>query len=254
MDRVRRRIGDRRVLALVKAFLKAGVVSEDGVERDTSTGTPQGGILSPLLANIALSALDDHFADAWAGFGHTSSSRQWRRLKGLATYRLVRYADDFVVLVAGRSAHAEALRDEVAAVLHPIVMRLSETKTRIVHIDEGFDFLGFRIKRQLKRSTGQRSIYTYPSKAALADVKGAARTLTQGTLNWPLSSLLHQLNPLLRGWTTYFRHGVSKATFNYLRAFVWRRVLAGSATSTASGIGRGYVGATFHDGGRRMVR
>ena len=63
MDRVRRRIGDKRVLALVKAFLKAGVLSEDGVERDTITGTPQGGILSPLLANIALSALDEHFAD-----------------------------------------------------------------------------------------------------------------------------------------------------------------------------------------------
>lgn len=94
LDRVRRRVGDKRVLALVKAFLKAGILSEDGVERDTSTGTPQGGILSPLLANIALSVLDDHFVEAWAGFGHASSSRQWRRRKGLATYRLVRYADD----------------------------------------------------------------------------------------------------------------------------------------------------------------
>ncbi len=225
LDRVRQRIGDRRVLALVKAFLKAGILSEDGVERDTSTGTPQGGILSPLLANIALTALDDHFAEAWAGFGHTSSSRQWRRLQGLATYRLVRYADDFVVVVAGKRAHAEAFREEVAAVLGPIGLRLSETKTRIAHVDEGFDFLGFRIRRHEKRSTGQHLIYTYPSKAALADVKGAVRTLTQGTLNWPLSSLLHQLNPLLRGWTTYFRHGVSKATFNYLRAFVWRRVV-----------------------------
>jgi RNA-directed DNA polymerase len=225
LDRVRRRIGDKRVLALVKAFLKAGILSEDGVERDTSTGTPQGGILSPLLANIALAALDDYFAEAWAGFGRTSSSRRWRRLKGLATYRLVRYADDFVVLVAGRRAHAEALREEVAAVLRPTGLRLSEAKTRIVHIDEGFDFLGFRIKRHEKRSTGQRLIYTYPSKAALADVKGAVRTLTQGTLNWPFSSLLHQLNPVLRGWTTYFRHGVSKATFSYLRAFVWRRVV-----------------------------
>ena len=111
------RSGDKRVLALVKVFLKAGILSEDGVERDTSTGTPQGGILSPLLANIALSVLDEYFAEAWARFGHTSSSRQWRRLEGLATYRLVRYADDFVVLVAGRRAHAETLRDEVAAVL-----------------------------------------------------------------------------------------------------------------------------------------
>jgi len=134
-------------------------------------------------------------------------------------------ATHLVVLVAGKSDHAEALRNEVAAVLRPIGLRLSETKTKIAHIDEGFDFLGFRIKRHQKRSTGQRLIYTYPSKAALADVKGAVRTLTQGTLNWPLSSLLHQLNPVLRGWATYFRHGVSKATFSYLRAFVWRRVV-----------------------------
>jgi RNA-directed DNA polymerase len=225
MDRVRRRIGDKRILALVKAFLKAGILSEDGVERDTRTGTPQGGILSPLLANIALSVLDDHFAAAWAQFGHTSSARKWRRRKGLATYRLVRYADDFVVLVAGQCAHAESLRDEVAAVLRPMGLRLSETKTRIAHVDEGFDFLGFRIKRHEKRSTGQHLIYTYPRKAALADVKGSVRKLTYRTWNWPLSTLLHQLNPLLRGWTAYFRHGVSKATFGYLRAFVWRRVV-----------------------------
>ena len=95
MSRVRHRIGDRRVADLVKAFLKAGVLSEDAIVRDTSTGTPQGGILSPLLANIALSVLDEHFAAAWTAMGD-SSARHQRRRKGLATYRIVRYADDFV--------------------------------------------------------------------------------------------------------------------------------------------------------------
>ena len=90
MDRLRRRVGDKRVLALVKAFLKAGILSEDGVTRETATGTPQGGILSPLLANIALSVLDDRFAEAWASFGNSSWSRQKRRQKGLPTYRLVK--------------------------------------------------------------------------------------------------------------------------------------------------------------------
>jgi RNA-directed DNA polymerase len=226
LDRVRRRIGDKRVLALVKAFLKAGVLSEDGVERDTSTGTPQGGILSPLLANIALSVLDEAFAEAWTRMGRTSSARQERRRKGQATYRLVRYADDFVVLVAGTRAHAEALREEAAAGLRSVGLRLSEAKTRIAHLDEGFEFLGFRIQRHEKRGTGQHLIYTYPSKMALGAVKRAVRKLTQGTTNWPLSTLLHQLNPVLRGWATYFRYGVSKATFNYLRAFVWRRVVS----------------------------
>jgi RNA-directed DNA polymerase len=95
MGRVRHRIGDKRVLGLVKAFLKAGVLGEDDTERDTVTGTPQGGILSPLLANIALSVLDEYFDEAWQAMGD-SSARHRRRRKGLATYRLVRYADDFV--------------------------------------------------------------------------------------------------------------------------------------------------------------
>jgi RNA-directed DNA polymerase len=225
MDRVRGRIADKRVLALLKAFLKAGVLGEDGVERDTITGTPQGGILSPLLSNIALAALDEHFVRAWKGMGVTSSARQEHRRKGFATYRLVRYADDFVVVVAGTRAHAEALCTEAAAVLRPVGLRLSEAKTRIVHIDEGFDFLGFRIRRHRKRGAVKRYVYTYPSKAAVAAVKRRVRTLTQGSSNQPLAILLHRLNPVLRGWTNYFRHGVSGATFNYLRAFVWQRVV-----------------------------
>jgi len=95
MDRVRRRVGDKRVLALVKAFLKAGILTVDGAELETVTGTPQGGILSPLLANIALSALDDHFAEIWQAT-ETSNRRQGIRKRGGATYRLVRYADDCV--------------------------------------------------------------------------------------------------------------------------------------------------------------
>ena len=226
MDRVRHRIGDKCVLGLVKAFLKAGILSEDGVERDTITGTPQGGVLSPLLSNIALSVLDEHFAEAWAKMGTTSSARQQRRRKGLATYRLIRYADDFVALVAGTRAHAEDLQKESAAVLRPMGLRLSETKTKIVHIDEGFNFLGYRIQRHRKRGTGTRFVYTYPSKPALAAVKARVRTLTQSSRNQSLEVLLHRLNPVLRGWTNYFRHGVSKATFDYLRAIVWRRVVS----------------------------
>src|SRR5438552_2945711 len=132
MQRVRRRIGDKRILALLKAFLKAGVLTEDGRNRETITGTPQGAILSPVLANVALSILDDHFAEAWMAMGDVSN-RAYRRRKGLANYRLVRYADDFVVLVAGSRTDAEGLRDDVARVLTPMGLRLSEEKTRVVH-------------------------------------------------------------------------------------------------------------------------
>ncbi|MGF1597040.1 MAG: reverse transcriptase domain-containing protein [Acidimicrobiales bacterium] len=96
LDRVRDRIGDKRVVGLVKAFLKAGVLSEDGINRDTDTGTPQGGILSPLLANIALSVLDDHFAETWQNEMATTWQRKKRRNHGHPNYRLIRYADDFV--------------------------------------------------------------------------------------------------------------------------------------------------------------
>jgi RNA-directed DNA polymerase len=224
MDRVRHRIGDKRVLGLVKAFLKAGILGEDQVERDTVTGTPQGGILSPLLANIALSVLDEHFMGAWASWGGTYERRR-RRVKVQATYRLVRYADDFVVLVAGTREHVETLREEVADVLRPVGLRLSEEKTVITHIDEGFDFLGFRIRRKRKRGADKRTVYTYPSKAALAAVKAKVRALTQGGTNQPLAVLLRRVNPVLRGWANYFRHGVSKDTFDYLNAFSWRRVV-----------------------------
>jgi RNA-directed DNA polymerase len=224
LDRVRRRVGDRRVLDLVKAFLKAGVLAEDGTERDTITGTPQGGILSPLLANIALSVLDDHFAEAWQSMGD-SSARHRRRRKGLATYRLVRYADDFVVLVNGSRTHAVGLRAEVSAVLAPMGLRRSAEKTRVCHIDEGFDFLGFRIQRQPKRGSGKRFVYTYPSKKAVASMKATVRSMTRGATNQSLAVLCYRLAPVLRGWTSYFRHGVSKSTFDYVREFTWRRVI-----------------------------
>jgi RNA-directed DNA polymerase len=224
LDRMRHRIGDKRVLSLVKAFLKAGVLSEDGVERDTITGTPQGGIISPLLANIALSVLDEHFAAAWQAWGSESRRHRLRRT-GTATYRLVRYADDFVVMVSGTRADTEALRAEVATVIQPMGLRLSEEKTVITHIEEGFDFLGWRIQRQTSRGTGKRYTYTFPSKSSLAGIKAKVRTLTRGGTNVPLKVLLYRLNPVLRGWTNYFRPGSSAATFGYLTHFSWWRVV-----------------------------
>ena len=94
MGRVRRRIGDKRVLGLVKAFLRAGILTEDGLDRTTITGTPQGGILSPLLANIALSVLDEHFTAKWEALGPAWTRAKHRRA-GVPAMRIVRYADDF---------------------------------------------------------------------------------------------------------------------------------------------------------------
>jgi len=221
LQRVRGRIADKRLLGLVKAFLKAGILTEGGAQQDTSTGTPQGGIVSPLLANIALSTLDDHFAERWGN----RAERAKRRRHGLPNYRLIRYADDFVVMVSGTKADALAVKDEVAAVLSPIGLRLSEEKTGVVHIDEGLDFLGWRIQRHTRRGTADSYVYTYPSKKALRAVMEKVRTLSRQGTDLSLTVLLHRLNPALRGWTNYFRPGVSSATFQYLRAFAWRRVI-----------------------------
>ncbi|WP_329330880.1 group II intron reverse transcriptase/maturase [Streptomyces luteogriseus] len=224
MDRVRGRIKDRRVLDLVKAFLKSGILSKDGQARETHTGTPQGGILSPLLANIALSVLDEYVAGMDGGPNSTSYERRKRRRQGLGNYRLVRYADDFLILVWGIREDAEAVRDEVASVLAPMGLTLSEEKTFITHIDEGFDFLGWHIQRHLKRGTDRRYVYNYPSKKALNAVKEKVKKICRSSTNLPFTALLHQLNPVLFGWCNYFRPGVSKVTFQYLNHYTWKRV------------------------------
>jgi RNA-directed DNA polymerase len=225
IGRVRRRVGDKRVLSLVKAFLKAGVLCEDGISRETTTGTPQGGILSPLLANIALSVLDEHFTQKWEALG-PSWTRAKRRRAGEPAMRLVRYADDFVVMIAGTRDDAEALWDEVGQLLAPMGLRLSEEKTRVCHIDEGFDFLGWRIQRRAWRSrTGKTAVYTYPSKKSLASIVDKVRQLTRRAKHRTLADLLRRLNPVLRGWCNYFRHGVSKRTFGYVDHFAFWRIV-----------------------------
>lgn len=259
MGRVRSRIGDKRILNLVKAFLKAGVLSEDGTSRETITGTPQGGVLSPLLANIALSVLDEHFTRKWEGLG-PYWTRAKRRRAGVPAMRLVRYADDFVVMIAGSHDDAEALWSEITAVLDPIGLRLSEEKTRICHIDEGFDFLGWRIQRRSRRGQpGKKAVYTYPSKQALASVMAKVRSLTARARHRTLADLLISANRVLRGWCNYFRHGVSSKTFGYLDHFTWWRIF-GWLRKRHAGLNKGTLVRRFlpawkiRDGSIEMFR
>jgi RNA-directed DNA polymerase len=223
MDRFRARIKDKRICALVKAFLKAGVMTAIGDREDSLTGTPQGGILSPLLANIALSALDEHFARQWQPDGR---QREKRVKKGLGNWRIIRYADDFVIMVHGTRQHAGALREEAAAVLAPLGLRLAEEKTRTVHIDEGFDFLGFTIRRMRKRGTSKHYVYTVPSKKAIQAVKDKIAVKTyRATQNQDPAALLQSVNKTLAGWANYFRHGVSKAVFSAIDSHAWGRIM-----------------------------
>ncbi|MGE5285634.1 MAG: group II intron reverse transcriptase/maturase, partial [Micromonosporaceae bacterium] len=227
MDRVRARVKDKRVLALVKAFLKSGVLTELGEHRDTLTGTPQGGILSPLIFNIAMSALDEHLHAPWkpGGTMSTPGKREYRRRRGQATWRAVRYADDFVVLVHGSREKVEALREEIAAVLAPLGLRLSPAKTRIVHMSEAFDFLGFRIQWRRKQGTGQWHVYTFVCHRAIRSVKAKIRALTGRTSQQDLGYVLTRLNQIMHGWANYFRHAVAQHTFDMLDNFTWWRLI-----------------------------
>lgn len=226
MDRLRVRIKDKRICALVKAFLKSGVLTELGDREETLTGTPQGGILSPLLANIALSALDEHFTRQWQQEMGNPAQRRKRRRNGIGNWRLVRYCDDFVLMVSGNQQHAEALREQVAAVLAPLGLRLAPEKTRVVHIDEGFTFLGFDIRKMRKRGTSKHYVYTTPSKKAVASIKDKVKTKTyRSTLHMNLDELIISLNRSLAGWANYFRYGVSKATFGAIDSFTWKSLM-----------------------------
>ncbi|MGE5764728.1 MAG: reverse transcriptase domain-containing protein [Mycobacterium leprae] len=227
MARVRRRVKDKRVLALVKAFLKAGVFTELGDRQDTLTGTPQGGILSPLLANIALSALDEHVMAPWQPGGSMSTvgKRAYRRSRRRPTWRIVRYADDFVVLVHGTREDTDALREDVAAMLAPLGLRLSAAKTQVVHMSDGLDFLGFRIRWKRKRGTSKWYVYTFIAERPLRSVKAKIRALTRRTSQWDLARLLTRLGQLMRGWANYFKQAVAKWTFSKLDKFAWWRLV-----------------------------
>jgi RNA-directed DNA polymerase len=129
--------------------------------------------------------------------------------------------------VKGTRADAGALKDEITGVLSGMGLRLSPEKTLITHIDEGLDFLGWRIQRHYKKGQDRQYVYTYPAKKALRaicqKVKDACRTMS---ISQPLSVLLRRLNPALRGWCAYFRPGVSSGSFSYLAAITWRQVMA----------------------------
>jgi RNA-directed DNA polymerase len=222
-DEVRRRVVDKRVLWLVRSFLKAGVMTETGRLQRTVTGTPQGGIASPLLANIALSALDRQYQADWQETDRYHGQRKYLHSRGIATHRLVRYADDLVLMVHGTREQAAALLEQLARRVQALGLSLKSEKTAITHIDEGFVFLGQRIVRRPKGP--KRYVYTFVSNEALASIRRKVKALTgRSTLNMELSELIAALNPVLRGWANYFRHAAAKRTLVYLAYYAWRRV------------------------------
>jgi RNA-directed DNA polymerase len=212
LERLGRRISDRRVLKLVRKWLRAGVMEEGSVRKST-TGTPQGGVISPLLANIYLSALDE----------------VWERECGHLG-RLVRYADDLVVLCRSREQAEEAL-GRIREILGTLGLELHPQKTRVVQLGlgkEGFCFLGcyFRVVRS--HFTWKRYLYRWPSPEAMKSLRARIREHTDRRRRSGMRDIrevIEDLNPLLRGWGNYFRTGNASKQFRAIDRYVTERLV-----------------------------
>lgn len=216
---LRRRILDGDVLDLIWKFLKAGVM-EQGLFAETEEGVPQGGIISPLLANIYLNEFDQWAARKW---DLTPAARAKRRQANMGNYKMVRYADDFVVVSNGTLAEVEATKQEIKAFLETeLHLTLSDEKTLITHVNDGFDFLGFHIQRV--KPEGRWVVHLRPSDKAKERVKAKIKALTSRNWAWMDEyTRLITLNALVKGWAEYYRYTSLLSDVEEITTYTWHR-------------------------------
>jgi RNA-directed DNA polymerase len=212
MTLVNQSLSDGRVLRLIESILKAGCYTE-GKTLPTEQGTPQGGVISPLLSNILLTPFD------------------WEmRKKG---YRLTRYADDGVVTCKSRSEAVSALTTAIR-ILEKLGVTLNPEKTRVVHVRQGFEFLGYKIKRgsqKLKLSPGkiqsgvvQGDLYAYPREKSISHFMEQLRQRTRRKAPVYTKELIEDVNPVIRGWGNYYCKAHIRKLFNRLDRWILRRI------------------------------
>jgi len=239
MERVRMHSADRKMNQLLVRFLKAGILSEEIFQR-TDVGTPQGGICSPLLANIALGIIEERY-ERWVNHKYKRQERRscdgikaamWSRSidrqAGRTVFFPIRYADDFIILVSGSREVAERERLALETILkEKMGLTLSPEKTKITALIEGFQFLGHRVRMCWDERYGWTPRIEIP-KEKIADLKYRVKQLTgRSTTQWSFTKLLQKLNPILRGWANFYHYctGAKKILSNldwYVRDRIWR--------------------------------
>jgi RNA-directed DNA polymerase len=217
---VGKRIKDKKILQLIWKFLRAGVM-EKRTFRATTLGTPQGGIISPLLANIYLTELD-RYMERYTALPQKEKTQ--RRRHGLSNFVYVRYADDFVVLCNGTKAQAEAMREELYLFLKSTLrLELSKEKTKITHLNDGFKFLGFWIERA-KGHDGMKTKVSIPQEAMDKINMKIGLALAPSSSQDSMSTKILALNRLIGGWCRYYQYTsrTSKQFGNVQTYTFWR--------------------------------
>ena len=209
---VAQRVADGRVLRLIEAMLKAGSYGK-GQLFPSERGTPQGGVVSPTLSNVLLTPFDREM-----------------RLRG---YQLTRYADDWVITCKS-AAEARAAVEVAGRVLKQLGVELHPQKTRIVHVQDGFEFLGYKIKRgkkklylpesKIRSQARQGALYAYPKEKSIRRFMDRVRQRTKRRLPLPTKELIEELNPLLRGWGEYYKRAHVRLLFNRLDRWILHRI------------------------------
>jgi RNA-directed DNA polymerase len=197
---------------LVKQWLKAGYV-EDEMLHATETGVPQGGVISPLLLNVALHGMEQALGTSYTPKGVLCG-----------TYAVVRYADDFAVFCPTQEKAVEA-RSLLATWLEARGLKLSDEKTHVRHLREGFPFLGFNIRHYPTPNSSRRGykLLIKPSTDSVNQLKRKLKELWRKHVGTPTVALIHETNPVIRGWSNYFRTGVAKEIFSELDHFMYYR-------------------------------
>ena len=205
-------VSDSKVLMIIKEMLKGGCMTEEGFV-PAETGVVQGGVISPIISNVLLTPFDKEM-----------------RKKG---YKLTRYADDWVATCPTRTEAVEVLQ-QATRVLTKLGVRLHPSKTRIVHVKEGFEFLGFKIKQgtkklklpasKIKSKTTEGMLYAYPKDGSIKRFKEQIRAKTTRKAGISTIQLIQDINPVIRGWGNYYCKAHVRKLFNQLRAWILRRI------------------------------